>query len=117
MPRIRKEPPPKNTAEHTVRARGIRRAWSAKLGPAQIRVLANRYYGGQNTPSLLSDFGISRSSLFRYLKEYADMPDKNKDMAWVLTENGRLVSLVSKLVLQLEDLKAENARLTSLEAG
>jgi len=92
---------------------GARKRWSRKLTPAQIRVVAERYHAGSNTREIMKDFGIGRTSLYRYLQDYQATPDVTNDPTHWRINYERVKDLAVELALAN---KVANARIAELEA-
>lgn len=92
---------------------GSRKRWSRKLTPAQIRVVAQRYHAGSNTREIMQEFGIGRTSLYRYLQDYEATPDVTNDATHWRIEYERVKDLAVELALAN---KTANARIIELEA-
>lgn len=95
------------TAPNGVR---VRRPWSRKLNPAQIKALVNAYHGGSNVRDIMAEFRIGRTSLYRYIHDYDTMPDVENDVAYWRIETQRLKELVVEMA-------KENKRLNDILAG
>ena len=89
------------------RPRRSRLQWSRKLTPAQIRVVAQRYYGGSNVRELMAEFKIGRSSLYRYLADYNATPEVTNNVAHWRIEYERLKQVVVDLALENKALRAQ----------
>lgn len=90
----------------------VRRPWSRKLNPAQIKALINAYHGGSNVRDIMAEFRIGRTSLYRYIHDYDSMPDVENDVSYWRIEAQRLKELVvemAKETKRLNDLLAERA--------
>lgn len=83
-----------------------RKPWSRKLSPAQIRVVAERYLAGGSAAAVMKEFGIGRSSLYRYLDDYRSMPDVTDDVTHWRIEYQRVKDLAIDLALENKKLRA-----------
>ena len=75
----------------------VRRPWSRKLNPAQIKALVNAYHGGSNVRDIMAEYRIGRTSLYRYIHDYDAMPDSTNDVSFWRIEAQRLKELVVEL--------------------
>lgn len=83
-----------------------RKPWSRKLTPAQIRVVAEKYHAGSNVREIMKEFGIGRSSLYRYLEDYKHSPDVTNDVTHWRIEYQRVKDLAIELALENKRLRA-----------
>lgn len=93
-----------------------RKPWSRKLTPAQIRVVAERYLAGGNVREVMKEFGIGRSSLYRYLEDYRSTPDVTNDVTHWRIEYQRVKDLAIDLALENKKLRAATADTDAAEA-
>jgi len=82
-----------------------RRPWSRRLTPAQIRALAEKYYAGSSVQEVMREFGICRSSLYRYLRSYDGQADKENDVTHWRIEYERLKNLCVELAFENKTLR------------
>ena len=85
----------------------VRRPWSRKLNPAQIKALVNAYHGGSNVRDIMAEYRIGRTSLYRYIHDYDQMPDVQNDVSYWRIEAQRLKELLIEVCLENKDLKAQ----------
>ena len=83
-----------------------RMAWSRKLTPAQVQVIARKYQAGSNIRELMRDFSICRSTLYRYLSEYKQPGLDAGDATYWRIECERLKEVVVDLTLENKALRA-----------
>lgn len=82
-----------------------RRPWSRKLTPAQIKIIAERYYAGSNVQAIMREFNIGRSSLYRYLHDFKNDPNVTNDVTHLRIECERLKGLAIQLALENKQLR------------
>lgn len=82
-----------------------RRPKARRLTPAQIRAVAQKYYAGSDIRSLTREFGIHRTSLYRYLKSYEGQPEAQHDATHWRIECERLKNVCVGLALENRALK------------
>lgn len=100
-------------AQEAVNTR-VRRPWSRKLNPAQIKALVNAYHGGSNVRDIMAEFKIGRTSLYRYIHDYDAMPDAENDASYWRIETQRLKELVVEMAKDCKTLRDELTRLRAL---
>ena len=82
-----------------------RKPWSRKLTPAQIRAVCEQYLAGSNVREIMTQFGIGRSSLYRYLADYRNTPDVTNDSTHWRIEYQRVKDLAIELALENKKLR------------
>lgn len=90
----------------------VRRPWSRKLNPSQIKALINAYHGGSNVRDIMAEYHIGRTSLYRYIHDYDAMPDTTNDPSYWRIEAQRLKELVVEMAKEnkrLNDVIHEQA--------
>lgn len=83
----------------------VRRPWSRKLNPAQIKALVNAYHGGSNVRDIMQEYRIGRTSLYRYIHDYDAMPDTSNDVSYWRIETQRLKELVVEMAKENKRLQ------------